>query len=243
MNYLITLIYDGAPFHGWQRQKNALSVQEVVEGAVEALFGKKTTVYGCSRTDTGVHANEFKANFFSEKQLPLRNVVSGLNFFLPESIAVTDCVPVADSFNARFSCKSKEYIYKIYNSSVRNPFYCSRALFYRLPLDEVFLNRQAKDFIGTHDFSAVRAEGSTVKTTVRTIYEAGVERAGDEVIFRFQADGFLYNMVRIMSGTLIYISEGKIPADSIPDILESRNRVRAGKTLPPEGLYLNKVNY
>ena len=214
-----------------------------MENAVASLFCEKLTVYGCSRTDTGVHANAFKANFITEKRMRLESVVSGLNFFLPEDIAVTDCTEVAPDFNARFSCVSKEYYYLIYNAPVRNPFYNHRALFYRYPLDEKALDAQAKDLIGTHDFTAFRAEGSTVKTTVRTLYRAGVERRDDKVYFRFAADGFLYNMVRIMAGTLIYISEGKIPWDSIPEILSSKNRLLAGKTLPPDGLYLDRVDY
>ncbi len=243
MNYLISLMYDGAAYHGWQIQKNAVSVQEKVEGACAALFGCRTTVYGCSRTDTGVHANCFKANFFAEKEMDFRQVVSALNFYLPDDIVVTDCRPVDDSFNARFDCVSKEYIYKIYNAPLPNPFYNGRALQYKYPLDEQMLDRQAADFVGTHDFSALRAMGSTVKTTTRTVYYANVERHENEVIFRVAANGFLYNMVRIMAGTLLYISEGKIPADSIPAIIASRDRLRAGKTLPPEGLYLNKVTY
>lgn len=243
MNYLISLMYDGANYHGWQRQKNANSVQETVEHACESLFGCKTTVYGCSRTDTGVHANCFKANFHAEKPMDFQKIVSALNYYLPEDIVVTDCCSVAETFNARFQCVSKEYIYKIYNDSLPNPFYNGRALFYRYPLDEVMLNRQAQDFIGIHDFSALRAIGSTVKTTVRTVQYASVERYDKEVIFRVAANGFLYNMVRIMAGTLLYISEGKIPKDSIPEIIASKNRLLAGKTLPPEGLYLNRVLY
>ena len=243
MNYLITLMYDGRAYHGWQCQKNALSVQEKVESACFSLFGIKTTVFGCSRTDAGVHANCFKANFHANKKMEFRKIISALNFYLPDDIVVYDCCTVDESFNARFQCVSKEYIYKIYNGEFRNPFYNGRALQYRLPLDASMLNTQAAAYIGTHDFSALRAIGSTVKTTVRTVHYAGVERHGDEIIFRVAADGFLYNMVRIMAGTLIYISEGKIERDSIPAIINSKDRLRAGKTLPPEGLYLNKVVY
>ena len=243
MNYLISLSFDGGAYHGWQIQKNAVSVQECVEKACAALFGIRTTVYGCSRTDTGVHANCFMANFHQDKQLRPEAVVSALNFYLPQDIAVKRCSVVDESFNARFSCVSKEYVYKIYNSPIRDPFYLGRALHYRLPLDEKQLNLQAQDFVGKHDFSALRAMGSTVKTTVRTVQYASVERQNELVIFRVAADGFLYNMVRIMAGTLLYISEGKIPPDSIPDIIHSKDRLRAGKTLPPEGLYLNKVCY
>ena len=243
MNYLLKLCYDGSAFHGWQRQNNAESVQARLEDALRSLFGEPIRVTGCSRTDAGVHANEFYANFFCEKRMQCKTVASALNFYLPDTVAVLGCEPAADSFNARFSCVSKEYIYKIWNAPVRNPFTVGRALFYRLPLDAELLDGQAKALIGTHDFAAFMAAGSSAKTTVRTVLYAGAERVGDEVILRFEANGFLYNMVRIMSGTLLYIAEGKLPRDSIPEIIASGDRLRAGKTLPPEGLYLNKVCY
>lgn len=243
MNYLLTLAYDGSAFHGWQRQDNALTVQQTVEEALENLFKEKITVNGCSRTDTGVHANCFKANFNAQKVLPLKNVVSGLNFFLPDNVACFNCEEVPEDFHARFDCKSKEYIYKIYNGETRNPFYEGRAFMYKYALDEKMLNEQAKDFIGTYDFAAFCAAGATVKTTVRTVYAASVERNGDEVVFRVSGDGFLYNMVRIMVGTLIYISEGKIEKDSIKSIIASKNRLNAGMTIAPQGLYLNDVRF
>lgn len=243
MNYLITLKYDGSRYHGWQRQENAVTVQQRVEEAVAGLFRQNISVTGCSRTDTGVHANCFKCNFHTQKFIAHENIISGMNYFLPEDIAVYKSEEVPENFNARFDCTSKEYIYKIYNDSIRDPFYINRAYFYRYHLDEKMLDAQAKDFIGTHDFSAFRAAGATTKTTVRTVCNAGVERQGDVVIFRVEADGFLYNMVRIMVGTLINISEGKIEKGSIPAIIESKNRLLAGKTEAPEGLYLNKVYY
>ena len=243
MNYLLTLRFDGSSFHGWQRQKNALSVQECVEKAVSSLFGSCDHVTGCSRTDAGVHANTYKCNFQHDKMIPLSNVVTGLNHFLPEQIAVTNAAVVSDEFNARFDCVSKEYIYIIHNSPVRDPFSVGRAYHYKYPLDERMLNEQVKDYIGTHDFSSFRAVGSDVGTTVRTIFDAEVRREGDKVIFRVEGNGFLYNMVRIMAGTLIYISENKIAPGTIPEVISSRDRLRAGMTLPPDGLYLNKVNY
>lgn len=243
MNYLVTLKYDGSAYHGWQRQDNAVTVQEKVEDALGELFKTKVSVTGCSRTDTGVHANCFKCNFHTEKFIPHDNIITGMNYFLPEDIAVYSSEEVSEDFNARFNCKSKEYIYKIYNDRIRDPFYINRALLYRYPLDEKMLDAEAKAYIGTHDFSAFRAAGATTKTTVRTVYNAGVERHGDVVIFRVEADGFLYNMVRIMVGTLINISEGKIEKGAIPGIIESQNRLLAGKTQAPEGLYLNKVYY
>lgn len=243
MNYLITLRYNGSAYHGWQRQNNADTVQARVEEACKKLFRENISVTGCSRTDTGVHAEDFKVNFHSEKILKHENVVSGLNFFLPSDIAVTESIFVPDEFNARFSCKSKRYIYKIYNGKVRNPFYEGLSLHYKYQLDEKMLDLQAKDYIGTHDFSAFCAAGASVKTKTRTVYDAGVERQGDLVIFYVEADGFLYNMVRIMVGTLIYISEGKIPQETIPQIILSGDRSKAGKTQEPYGLYLSRVYY
>lgn len=214
-----------------------------MEQAVYDLFGERTTVFGCSRTDTGVHANCFKCNFKTEKDLADENIVSGLNHYLPEDIAVYDSVPAADDFNARFNCVSKEYVYKIYNGKYRDPFMAGKAMHYKYPLDERLLDTQAKDYIGKHDFISFRASGATVKTTERTVLYAGVERYDDLVMFRVCADGFLYNMVRIMVGTLIYISEGKIAKDSIPDVIAGKDRLLAGKTAEACGLYLNKVNY
>lgn len=243
MNYLLTLKYDGSRYHGWQRQDNAITVQQCVEHAVMQLFGENVSVTGCSRTDTGVHANCFKCNFRVKKEMSHKSVISGMNHFLPDDIAVISSETADDDFNARFDCRSKEYIYKIYNAPVRDPFYVNRAYFYRYPLDEKMLNAQAKDYIGTHDFTSFCAAGATSKTTVRTVYNASVEREGDIVIFRVEGDGFLYNMVRIMVGTLINISEGKIEKGTIPAIIKAKDRLRAGKTEAPEGLYLNKVNY
>lgn len=235
--------YDGSGYHGWQRQKNADSVQQRVEEAVSALFDSPVSVSGCSRTDTGVHANCFKCNFKTEKNLPHETVINGLNFYLPEDVAVFDSVTVDMDFDARFSCRGKEYVYKIYNDSVRDPFYISRALFYRPVLDAELLTEEAQDFVGKHDFTSFRTFGSNVKTTVRTVEYAYAERDGRIVTFHVKADGFLYNMVRIMVGTLLYISEGKIARGTIPDIIEAKERTRAGKTAPPEGLYLNQVFY
>ena len=166
-----------------------------------------------------------------------------MNFFLPDDIAVFDSREVPLVFDARFNCKGKEYIYQIYNGTIRDPFYRSRSLFYRIPLDASLLSGEAKDLIGTHDFTSFRALGSNVRSTVRTVSSAYAERQGDLILFHVQADGFLYNMVRIMVGTLLYISEGKLERGSIPAIIDAKDRTRAGKTAPPEGLYLNQVFY
>ena len=243
MNYVLTMRFDGSGYHGWQRQENALSVQEVVENAVFSLFGERVSVTGCSRTDAGVHARVFKANFKAEKEMDLQTVVSGLNYYLPEDICVLDCEIASDVFNARFNCISKEYHYLIYDARIRDPFLRGRAAHCKHRLDAELMNRAAKDYIGTHDFSAFCAAGAAVRSNVRTVKNAGVRREGDCVIFYVEADGFLYNMVRIMAGTLLYIAENKLGEHCIPAILESRDRTQAGKTMPPYGLYLNKVFY
>lgn len=243
MNYLLTLMFDGANYHGWQRQDNAVTVQQKVEEAVFSLLGAAVSVTGCSRTDAGVHAHSFFANFKCDKAMALPTVVSGLNYYLPEDICVTSCRTVPDDFNARFSCISKEYHYIIYDSRIRNPFYKNRAAHCKHPLDAALMNEQAKDFIGTFDFTSFCAAGASVRSNVRTVLDAGVYRAQDQVVFYVEANGFLYNMVRIMAGTLLYIAENKIQAGSIPQVIEAKNRLMAGKTMPPEGLYLYKVHY
>ncbi len=241
MNYLLTMLFDGTAYHGWQRQDNAVTVQEKLEDAVFQLFGQRVSATGCSRTDAGVHAKCFKANFHAEKERPMDTVVSGLNFYLPDDICVTGCEIVPDDFNARFSCETKEYHYVFYDSPVRNPFYLNRAAHCKHRLDEKLMDQEAKSFIGKHDFTAFCAAGAAVRSNVRTVKNAGVFRENDKVIYFVEADGFLYNMVRIMAGTLLYIDEGKIERGSIPSIICSKDRLLAGKTVPPEGLYLNKV--
>lgn len=242
-NYLFKIKYDGFAFHGWQIQPNGITVQQCVTDAIFRIFSQKVTVHGCSRTDAGVHANEFCFNCKIETEMPCEKIIYALNAVLPEQIAVTDCKQVDDSFHARFDCKGKEYIYIINNAKVRDPFLVGRAYHYKYTLDENMLDVQAKSFIGKHDFAAFCAAGSSVKDTVRTVYDFSVTREKDNVIFKISGDGFLYNMVRIAVGTLLDISRGKIDTDSVPQIIESKDRSRAGVTVPPHGLYLNKVFY
>ena len=242
-NYLLTIRFDGSGYHGWQFQENAVSVQQRVMEAAARMFGESLTVNGCSRTDAGVHANRFCCNFKAPREYPCENVIAALNTYLPDDIAVLECEKVAEDFHARFSCKSKEYEYVVWNAPVRDPFLNKKAYHYKYPLDADFLNQQAKQLLGTHDFTCFMAAGSDAKTTVRTMMKADVRREGDKVIFTFGADGFLYNMVRIMTGTLLYIANGKIAPDSIPDIIASKNRLNAGITVPGDGLYLNRIYY
>ena len=243
MNYLLTLAFDGGAYHGWQRQDNAVTVQEKVEDAVYGLFGQRVHVIGCSRTDAGVHAKCFKASFHADKAMDPRTVVSGLNFYLPEDICVSDCRTAPADFHAQFSCVSKEYRYVLYDTNVRDPFERGRAAHCKHPLNASLMDKNAKDYIGTHDFTSFCAAGASVRSNVRTVMNAAVFREGCRVVFSVEANGFLYNMVRIMAGTLLYIAEGKLPDGAIPGIIEAKNRLKAGKTMPPEGLYLYSVHY
>lgn len=242
-NILLTLSFDGTSYHGWQVQENAPTVQETLQNAWEKICGNRDNVVGCSRTDAGVHANMYCCNIRTECETSCEKIRTGLNAVLPDDISVTDAKEVPYEFHARYDCKSKEYIYKIRNSATKNPFSGKYELLFKYSLDENFLDKQAKDFIGTYDYKAFCSSGSSVEDTVRTVKNAEVLRDGDLVIFRVEADGFLYNMVRIMVGTLLDISSGKIEPNTIKDIILSANRENAGQTARPEGLHLNKVNY
>lgn len=242
-NLLLTISFDGSAYHGWQVQDNAETVQQTLQDGLEQILQKRDSIIGCSRTDAGVHANMYCCNLRTENGIPCSKLVSALNAVLPRDIAVLDCREVDYDFHARYDCKSKEYIYIIHNSQIKSPFLYKYSLHYKYHLDEKLLDRQAKAFIGTFDFAAFCASGSSVESTVRTVMNASVERNGDTVIFRVEANGFLYNMVRIMVGTLIDISSGKLPQNSIKAIIASKNRFEAGHTAPAHGLYLNKIRY
>lgn len=242
-NIKLTLRYDGSAFHGYQYQPNCITVEEELKSACKRILGEDVKIQSCSRTDAGVHANMFCCNIHTDCFRDNDKIILGLNAVLPETIAVYGCDDVLESFHARYDCAGKEYIYKIWNSKQRNPFYNNYALHFPRELDEKMLNEQAKQFIGTHDFSAFCASGCTVQSHVRTIYDCAVKRDGEMVVFSVHGDGFLYNMVRIMVGTLLDISDGKISKDSITEIIDSKNRDKAGITVKPQGLYLNKVFY
>ena len=242
-NIRLTLKYDGSAFHGWQFQPNCITVEEELKKACERILGEKVKLHSCSRTDTGVHANMFCCNFKTESDRTTDKLISGLNAVLPETVCVYAADEMPLDFHSRYDCKGKEYVYIIWNAKYRNPFLRGRALHYPFELDEKLLDTQAKAFIGTHDFSAFCASGSSVQNKVRTIYDCSVKRDGEKVIFTVKGDGFLYNMVRIMLGTLLDINEGKIAKDTIPDIILSCKRERAGVTAKPQGLYLNHVYY
>ena len=243
-NYLLTICYDGASYHGWQIQENAYTVQEAFQKAAKRIVGDNFSLKGCSRTDTGVHANMYCISLKCERDIPPHRLKSALNGNLPLDIAVLDCTLVPDDFHARYSCKGKEYVYKIWNSEVRNPFLEGHALHYRWKLDEKQLDRAAKHYLGTHDFSSFCTLDRREKGDfTRTVTQSCVRREGDMVLFTVSADGFLYNMVRIMTGTLLRVAQGKIKESDIPSIIDACDRSKAGPTAPACGLYLNRVFY
>ena len=240
---LLTLRFDGSAYHGWQVQENAVTVQQTLQDAIEAVFGARLPVVGCSRTDALVHAKMFCVHFCTDSAIPSARIPYALNAHLPDDIGVYDCRQVPDDFHARYSCVSKEYAYVMRNSPFRDPFAVGRATSVCFPLDAQMLHREVQAFLGTHDFAAFAASGGSVEDTVRTVYDARVRRDGETVVFEVRANGFLYHMVRIMTGTLLDIASGKLPQGCIPQILASRNRSRAGVTAPPQGLYLQSVQY
>ena len=242
-NIALTLKYLGTAYHGWQVQKNDITVGETLEKAVAMVVGHKTHVVGCGRTDAGVHARFYVANFRTESRIPVDRLPYALNTHLPEDIVVFDAREVHEDFNAIGSCVRKEYTYQIYNSPIRDPFYVNRAWFYPKHLDEAVMQEAADRFVGTHDFAAVRSVGTDVKSTVRTVYYYEVERQGDLLLLRVCANGFLYNMARAMAGTVVYAAEGKFRPEDISDILASGDRKLAGPTVPPGGLYMTKLWY
>ena len=242
-NIAIRLSYDGTNYHGWQVQKNDISVCQTVQEALTKICEHPVKVTGCGRTDAGVHAKSYCANFRTDCRIPIDRFPLAANSRLPEDISVLDAVEVDERFNAISSCIKKEYVYMIQNSAVRDPLLRNRVCFYPQTLDMELFSRAAEAFEGTHDFAAVRSVGTETKTTVRTVHWCKAEKQGDIISVAICADGFLYNMCRAMVGTMVYASYGKLLPEDIPHLLELRDRRLTGPTMPPQGLYLNRVWY
>lgn len=243
-NLKITISYSGKDLHGWQIQKNAVTVQQRFQEAVCSVLGYTPDIKGCSRTDTGVHANMYVISMKTEHRISCERLKAALNRYLPLDIVVKSVEEVDIDFHARYSCKGKRYIYKILNREVRDPFCEGYALHYRYDIDVDMLNKAAQSYVGTHDFTSFCTLDKREKGDfTRTVKSFSVYRDGDFVYMSVEADGFLYNMVRIMVGTLLKIQQGKLNADSIPDIIKAENRKEAGPTAPACGLYLDQVFY
>ena len=243
-NIKITISYDGTAYHGWQVQENAITIQQTLETSLGKLFKTSPpSVTGCGRTDTGVHAKKYVCNFFADTSMPMEKLPFALNTKLPPDIVCLFAEEVPESFDARRSAIKKTYSYYIKNSQFPDAFTRNYTWHFKYNLDIDKMKKAAKAFLGTHDFYGFAASGFTVKTTVRTIYSLDIEKHGDILAIHITGNGFLYNMVRIIAGTLAFVGTGKIPAENMEEIISSRDRKRAGITAPSSGLFLSEVYY
>lgn len=244
MRILLTVAYDGSGYYGWQRQKNFVSVQQRLEEALSELLKKEITVRGASRTDTGVHSLGQRAVFRDDNiTIPVNRIPYALNTHLPEDIVITEAVEVDEDFHPQYSVTDKTYEYKILNASFRNPMLLKYTEFINRELNLEKMKQACPYFLGEHDFKAFCASGGSSKTTIRTINSLDVNKEGHIITIKVNGNGFLYNMVRILAGTLVYVGLEKIQPEEIEDIIASKDRTRAGKTLAPNGLTLMEVNY
>ena len=246
MTYLLWIAYKGTNYGGFQVQPNAPTVCAAVQDAMQRVLGCRPDVKGCSRTDAGVHARRFALSFCYTGKVPAEKMVQAFNAHLPPDIRALEIWPVAENFHARYAAHAKTYRYYILNARVDDPFTFDTCCRIGPELDVAAMQAAAEQFVGTHDFLALCASGSSVAAhgdTVRTITRCTVERAGDRVTITVTADGYLYNMVRILAGTLVEAGLHKRTPESIPALLASRDRRRAGQTLPAKGLFLEDVAY
>ena len=244
MYILLTIAYDGTNYSGWQRQENAITIQEKLENALSTLIKHPIQVKGASRTDAGVHAMGQKAIFYApDLQIPLKKLSMVLNGILPSDISVTNAIQVNENFNPRFDAKHKTYNYNIYNAPEPNPLKARYSTFIPHNLNLPNMQKATRQFVGQHDFSAFCATGSSAKTTIREIYSCEINKSSNLITLSITGNAFLYNMVRIITGTILYVGMGKIPTNEISNIIKSKDRTRAGKTMPPEGLILMDVCY
>jgi tRNA pseudouridine38-40 synthase len=243
-NIALSLSYNGTAYHGFQIQKNAQTIQGVVTAAIYKATGEHVSLSGCGRTDAGVHARRYLANFKSSCGIPADRLPLALNARLPMDVSVKGAALVPDDFDARFDCVKKEYTYYIHQSRIRDPFLVNRTYSCSYRLNLPAMQTAASYFAGTKDFASHRSVGTPVRSTVRTVHYVTVSgEAPDVIAIRACANGFLYNMVRAIAGTLFYVGIGKLQPGDIPRILASCDREQAGPTLPPEGLFLTRLWY
>lgn len=242
-NVCLKIQYDGTTLHGWQRQKDEMTVQQLIEDAVYKLTGETVHVIGCGRTDAGVHALAYICNFLTEATIPDDCFPAAMNTKLPACVRVHRATTVPDTFHAQFDVKRKRYVYKMHTSKIPDVFLSPYTWHCPYALDITKMQEAATHFIGEHNFEAFCASGATVTSFVRTIYALEVHQNNDVITIEVCGNGFLYNMVRIIAGTLMYVGCGKLSASEIPSIIESRDRSRAGITAPPHGLYMAGTEY
>ena len=250
---LLTLRFDGGGFYGWQAQDGGNTIQQTVQDALQSVFGERSGVSGCGRTDAGVHACGYCCHIDIKRDFPVERLANAINgYFNPKNIkiAVTNAVEVDGEFHSRYYIKSKEYVYKIQNNKYRDPFYYGRAFYYFPPLDTGKMREAAGHLTGEHNFASFMGDKSDIPAdgAVRALHRIEIKTSGQDggtnlIEIYMAASGFLYKMARIIAGTLVDVSEGKIKACDLPGIIEAKNRSKAGRTLPPYGLYLNKIEY
>jgi tRNA pseudouridine38-40 synthase len=242
-NIRIVLAYDGTPYLGWQVQPQGPTIQSVLQGCLKTITGEEIFVKGSGRTDAGVHALGQVANFHTFCSMNPQAFTRALNSVLPPAIVVTGADEVEESFDAQFSAVKKLYRYRVFNSHVRSPFELLRAWHVYPDLDLESISRSASVLVGKIDYSSFRASGCVARNPVRTMTRCEVSRAGDIILFELEADGFLRHMVRNIVGCLVDVGRGRFSTTDFSTILAARDRTRAGRTAPPHGLYLVRVDY
>ena len=243
-NIKLTIEYDGKDFNGWQKQPNKLNIQGEIERAIEIITGgEKVELIASGRTDAGVNALGQVANFRTESTMPIEKMAYAINSQLKKAIRVQKAEEVDEKFHSRYTCKKKTYRYTINNSEQGSAIFRYMQYHYPVKLDENKMNEGVKYLIGEHDFKSFKASGTSSKSSVRVIYDAKVWREGDLIHIELTGNGFLYNMIRIIAGTLIEVGEGAIEPVAVKEILEAKDRSRAGKTVSPSGLCLMGVEY
>ncbi len=243
-NYRLTIQYDGGRYKGWQRLGGGENtIQDKLEQLLSTLVGEKIELIGCSRTDAGVHALAQTANFKTNRMLSGEQILQYANQYLPKDICITEATPVDESFHARYQAKDKTYLYQIWNKEYGNPFLRKYSMHVPEKLELALMKTAAVYFLGAHDFTAFSNAKSKKKSMVRTIYDIDLQEEDGLIRIRIKGDGFLYNMVRWMVGTLIEVGLGRMKPEELPDIFESGQRDRTGNLAEACGLYLEQITY
>jgi tRNA pseudouridine38-40 synthase len=242
-NIMLTLCYDGTDFHGWQRQPELRTVQQSLEDALQQLTGATATTTAASRTDAGVHALGQIVHFFTASAHTCATIVRALNALLPRDVRVLEAREMPQAFHATLGARSKRYRYVIDNGPFASPFQLRYSWHVRRPLDAALMNRAGQSLLGRHDFRSFETDWPNRQSSVRTILELAVERTGEFVAIEVEADGFLYNMVRSIAGTLVLVGTGKHPLSWVSEVLAAQDRIAAGPTAPPQGLFLVRARY
>jgi len=242
-NIVLTISYDGTNYHGWQCQPDVLTIQEIFNNSLKKILNHATTIYAGGRTDAGVHAMGQVINFHTERTIELRSLIQGLNSILPRDIRVKHAREEDITFHARYSARSKTYVYCILNTPYNSPFLNSYVWHIHYQLNTSAMDNAAKVIVGEHDFSAFKKKDEGYKSNVREVFRANVKRRGNLIYFVTEAKGFLRYMVRNITGTLVLIGSGKITVEEFIKILNSKDRENAGPTAPARGLFLRKIKY